>query len=750
MAGIKHAFTSAKTDSPDTTLVRPTNWNADHVITGDVEFSGFNIKTTGDTFTITLDDNNDGIGTLPALTLGTTDPTGAGFGLTHLFDFGSNDEPMLLLQNSSASSGGPSLVLYQNSASPAANDLPGQIYVYGKDSAGNFQAWGDIFWSITDPTSGSEDSTVYFDIQSGGSNLIALTLGSSNFGGAFGPIFDVGSSNFASATIQGASAADGGPFLTLYHNSASPGAFDQVGGINFYGRDSAANNQKYGGVFCQPSNVTAGTETSSLKFPTYQSGSEVVSLALGTDSGIGGSTNVVTIDLGSAAGGNCLIQNTDATGIGIGLYLYNNSASPAANDIASSIISIGKDSGGNAQEYARTQTYIIDATSGSEDGRMASFVYQGGSPLEMLRLEPNASVCNIGSTDFSFIYFSNDAAGNGGPVLALKQNSASPAAGDFLTVIKILGNDSTAVETQYASIVGKIVDATNTIEAGQLQFTVTASGSDVGALTLGTTTLANAWPVSSNFAGSGVDGSGAIEASNTSAGATGPSVNFYQNSASPAANDVTGFLRFMGKDSAGNIQEYADIYHIINDATSTSEDGRLEFDTAVAGSVGNRLNIAGGLYHSSAVGTDKGNNTTNFSNQYDDGTLLITCYVDEAARTGKVDLAYWDGLVGDGAAQGCRLVGKGVIGAPDAIHYGAHKFAARLGTEYDPTTLAGQRKHMRDKQHLTPYQNRENFSEATRPSLGSWIQRGVEMDELLFLYVCQLEDRLAALEATIH
>jgi hypothetical protein len=31
MAGIKHAFTSGKSDGGDATLVRPSNWNADHV-----------------------------------------------------------------------------------------------------------------------------------------------------------------------------------------------------------------------------------------------------------------------------------------------------------------------------------------------------------------------------------------------------------------------------------------------------------------------------------------------------------------------------------------------------------------------------------------------------------------------------------------------------------------------------------------------------------------------------------------------
>ena len=36
MAGVAHKFVSAKSDSSDTSLVRPTNWNDDHEITGPI------------------------------------------------------------------------------------------------------------------------------------------------------------------------------------------------------------------------------------------------------------------------------------------------------------------------------------------------------------------------------------------------------------------------------------------------------------------------------------------------------------------------------------------------------------------------------------------------------------------------------------------------------------------------------------------------------------------------------------------
>jgi hypothetical protein len=70
----------------------------------------------------------------------------------------------------------------------------------------------------------------------------------------------------------------------------------------------------------------------------------------------------------------------------------------------------------------------------------------------------------------------------------------------------------------------------------------------------------------------------------TDAGATaGPVLEFYRNSATPAASDILGKLLFNGEDSAGNTQEYASVETVIVDATSTSEDGRIDFYATKAG-----------------------------------------------------------------------------------------------------------------------------------------------------------------------
>ena len=87
---------------------------------------------------------------------------------------------------------------------------------------------------------------------------------------------------------------------------------------------------------------------------------------------------------------------------------------------------------------------------------------------------------------------------------------------------------------------------------------------------------------------------------NSEAGALeGPNVVFYRNSASPAADDVLGTLEFRGEDDAGSAQSYAEVTASIVDASSGSEDGRLDFVVTKAGApanVGSTRNTTSGRH----------------------------------------------------------------------------------------------------------------------------------------------------------
>jgi hypothetical protein len=120
-------------------------------------------------------------------------------------------------------------------------------------------------------------------------------------------------------------------------------------------------------------------------------------------------------------------------------------------------------------------------------------------------------------------------------------------------------------------------------------------------------------------------GAAAVQLIGTNA-ANGPYLESYANSASPAANDIIGAWEVYGNDGAAAKTRYTSIYHYILDTTDTSEDGQIRIQTMVAGTSAERIRIGGGLFHASATGGDKGNNTINFGAVYDDNVLL-TDYV---------------------------------------------------------------------------------------------------------------------------
>ena len=75
-----------------------------------------------------------------------------------------------------------------------------------------------------------------------------------------------------------------------------------------------------------------------------------------------------------------------------------------------------------------------------------------------------------------------------------------------------------------------------------------------------------------------------ITVTSTDAGAAAaPYLDLYRESASPAASDQIGEIKFSGEDSAGNKQLYARIYGQIADPASTSEDGQVRVATMKAG-----------------------------------------------------------------------------------------------------------------------------------------------------------------------
>lgn len=237
--------------------------------------------------------------------------------------------------------------------------------------------------------------------------------------------------------------------------------------------------------------------------------------------------------------------------------------------------------------------------------------------------------------------------------------------------------------------------------------------------------------------------------------------NLWHNTASPAANDGIWTQYMLAQDSAANITVYASLDSAIVDPTNGSEDGQLSVGTVLAGAYAQRLGVRGGLYMAGATGGDKGSGTINATGVYDDGVLL-SCYPFDAALDGTVSPEKWDGKVParhwpaeyevtpvldkDGAITSYqRRVAKAARIEPRQ-HDGARKFAARLGTEYDPLDIDKYAAHWRQKRHLTSLPNEANYNPAKPLSTGEWLQRLVETVEIQAIHIARLNDRVKVLE----
>lgn len=110
--------------------------------------------------------------------------------------------------------------------------------------------------------------------------------------------------------------------------------------------------------------------------------------------------------------------------------------------------------------------------------------------------------------------------------------------------------------------------------------------------------ISSAWVVAT-------DGSTATLTYADAGAAVGPTIDLYRNSATPAASDIIGRIRFQGEDSAGNTEDYATVFATIADPTSASEDGSLSIQTVLAGALQTGLRIEGSTMYlgNSASGT---------------------------------------------------------------------------------------------------------------------------------------------------
>lgn len=179
--------------------------------------------------------------------------------------------------------------------------------------------------------------------------------------------------------------------------------------------------------------------------------------------------------------------------------------------------------------------------------------------------------------------------------------------------------DVGGINIQGTAPVSNMDDALRTIMAQIATFRTGASFT--GTTALGATTI------TSTAAGT------LLTVTSTDAGAAaGPSIEYYRNSASPAASDNLGYVSFTGNNSAAAKKIYFDYFVQISDATAGSEDSLVGFRTIAAGASNQVFYMATGMVIGAATGGDKGTGTINATGYYLNGTALPTAAYATAAQ----------------------------------------------------------------------------------------------------------------------
>ena len=234
----------------------------------------------------------------------------------HLFSTDTTDQ--VIIENSdTGADNAPDLVLFRNSASPAADDNLGNLVYRGEDAAGNAHDYASVVASIETTTDGSEDGIL--DIMSSASGTLAsrIRLKNNKVGiGEADPIYPLHlTTSLTGQALQlqcDADDAASGANLMLYHRRGASGAGqdnDVISTIFYRGKNDAGTPEEvdYAAIESVISDASDGTEDGQLNFQIMNAGT--LSTVLSLDStGITASDpdgdavfNIKAFESGSAA-----------------------------------------------------------------------------------------------------------------------------------------------------------------------------------------------------------------------------------------------------------------------------------------------------------------------------------------------------------------------------------------------------------------------------------------------------------------
>jgi|LULI01.1.fsa_nt_gb hypothetical protein len=163
-------------------------------------------------------------------------------------------------------------------------------------------------------------------------------------------------------------------------------------------------------------------------------------------------TSVGTLTNFTTSGDVTMTGTGDGSGAGPLLNIVRDSASPADNDFIGAIVFKGDDSAGNEQTYANIHGRIMDATDGSEDGRIEFRLRKDGSGGLSYAFDPNKLTL---ADECSIEFFQH-----GGTSFDVTLAAATPSADRTVTLPDATGTVITTGNTSDVTTVGTLTTLT--------------------------------------------------------------------------------------------------------------------------------------------------------------------------------------------------------------------------------------------------------------------------------------------------
>lgn len=184
---------------------------------------------------------------------------------------------------------------------------------------------------------------------------------------------------------------DTAPDLVLYRNSASPVADDNLGNIEFRGRNDNSEDVAYGQILTQIVDTANGSEDGVVKIMAAAAGTTAARITVKSDKvGINEADPEHPLHITeSVANTGLFIESAEAVAVSaadITLYHHRgNLVSGQDNDVLSSINFQGNNDASTPEQvqFAEVEASIVDASDATEDGKLDLKVQSAGTLTSM-------------------------------------------------------------------------------------------------------------------------------------------------------------------------------------------------------------------------------------------------------------------------------------------------------------------------------------------------------------------------------